>query len=129
MKFKPCAPAVPAAPAPCAPAPCRFVAAFRASSSPHRIGIPLLRPARSPPAANASPGMPRRSGGKGGDMLAFYSYCGDGLHKDCGLNHNFVVKEVTGSDLQTVRDPTSWTINRHDGRDHLGLRCDALPEH
>ena len=29
----------------------------------------------------------------------------------------------------SVRDPTKWTIKRHDGPNHLGLLCDALPEH
>ena len=28
-----------------------------------------------------------------------------------------------------MRNPTTWTITRHDGPNHLGLRCDALPEH
>ena len=28
-----------------------------------------------------------------------------------------------------VRDPIAWTITRHEGPNHLGLWCDALPEH
>ena len=32
-----------------------------------------------------------------------------------------------GADPQPGADP--WTITRHDGPNHLGLRCNALPEH
>ena len=28
-----------------------------------------------------------------------------------------------------VWDPAPWTITRHDDPNHLGLFCDALPEH
>ena len=29
-----------------------------------------------------------------------------------------------------VRDPpTAWTVLQHDGPDHLGLRCNAFPDH
>ena len=26
-----------------------------------------------------------------------------------------------------ARDPITWTITRHDGPDHLGLRCNTAP--
>ena len=35
---------------------------------------------------------------------------------------------VNSEDMQ-VRGPTTWTTTRHDGPNHLGLWCDALPEH
>ena len=33
------------------------------------------------------------------------------------------------SRAQSVRNPTTGTMTRHDGPNHLGLCCEALPEH
>ena len=58
-----------------------------------------------------------------------YDYCAWDGHVVSTATGGFDSSTIITSDPDAVRVPTPWTILQQDGRNHLGLRYNFLPEH